>query len=124
MFKFFSGLERMTSGKSEGDELRWYLANKEYVDKIVMIQKERRHSPFMQLSTIPKFANPDLPDDKQGWGKGGRIGGGEVSHTFVFPKNKKKYVISVYVKKLPAMVGDWEVYGVLNTVIRKLIEQI
>ena len=40
------------------------------------------------------------------------------------PKNKKKYVISVYVKKLPAMVGDWEVYGVLNTVIRKLIEQI
>ncbi len=124
MFKFFSGLERMTSGKSEGEELQWYLANKEQVDKIVKIQKERKHSDYMKLSTIPKFADPDLPDDEQGWGKGGRIGGGEVSHTFVYPKNGKKYVISVYVKKLPAMTGDWETYGILNTVIRKLIEQI
>ena len=125
MFKFFSGLDRMTTNKSKGAELEWYEQNKKEVDLIVKVQKERRHSHNMTLSTIPDFADNSLPDASQGWGKGGRAEG-SVSHSFVIPKNGERYVISVYVEKLPGAKKktDLEVYGILNAVIKKLIDQL
>lgn len=123
MFKFFAALQRMTSGKSTGTELQWYNQHKSEVDKIVRIQKTRAHSPRMTHSGIPKFAAPGIPDDKQGWGKGGRDGG-TVSHTFIIPKGEERYVISVYVNSIPkSKMNDSEAYAVLNALIYRIIEE-
>ena len=123
MFKFFAALQRMTSGKSTGTELQWYNKHRSEVDKIVKIQKTRAHSPRMTHSGIPKFAAPGIPDDKQGWGKGGRDGG-TVSHTFIVPKGEKRYVISVYVNAIPkSKLVDSEAYAVLNALIYRIIKE-
>ena len=123
MFKFFAALQRMTSGKSTGSELQWYNQHKSEVDKIVKIQKTRAHSPRMTHSGIPKFAKPEIPDDRQGWGKGGRDGG-TVSHTFIVPKGEKRYVISVYVNAIPkSKMNDSEAYAVLNALIYRIIKE-
>ena len=123
MFMFFAALQRMTSGKSTGTELQWYNQHKSEVDKIVKIQKTRAHSPRMTHSGIPKFAEPQIPDDRQGWGKGGRDGG-TVSHTFIVPKGEKRYVISVYVNAIPkSKMNDSEAYAVLNALIYRIIKE-
>ena len=123
MFKFFAALQRMTSGKSQGKELEWYNKHKNEVEKIVGIQKTRAHSPNMELSGIPKFANPNLGSKKQGWGKGGRDAL-TVSHTIIYPKGEKRYVISVYVSAIPrSKVQDSEAYAVLNALIYKIIQE-
>lgn len=114
MFKFFSGLQRMTTNKSKGEERQFYNKYQKEVDSIVNVQKERRHSPRVSLSGVTK---------RNHWGKGGRAMHA-VSHTFIVDG---KYALSVYVdlgdKYGKQQGGDHEGYAVLNTVLAKLLEK-
>lgn len=109
MFKFFGGLQRMTSAVGTQQEKLFYQTYKNEVDAVVSMQKRRRHSPRVQYSGVTK---------RDHWGKGGRALGA-VSHTFIIGG---KYCLSVYVdlKQTP----DHEAYAVLNTVLAKLLEKV